>query len=348
MTITGSNFTGATAVDFGLLAATGFTVSSNGSSITATSPAALSGTVNVTVTTPTGTSAVTGGIAPAGPNDQFTVGSGVPAVMSITPSTGGDAGGTTVTITGSNFVAGATTVSFGGAAATSVNVVNPGQLTAVSPAVNPGVVDVTVTTTQGTSATGSADRFTYALSVPAVIAVSPYEGAVAGGTPVTVTGIGFFGVTSVHFNHASAASFTVNSSTSITAVSPQGFDGTGYVTITVTTAGGTSPPTSGGQFIYGPTINPGGVSPSSGPPTGGTPVTISGTGFQSDGGVSNVGFGPSTTPAESFTVVSDTEIQAVTPPCNKNCSPAQLIIVMNGVSGQQNLGYALLSGAFTF
>ena len=68
--------------------------------------------------------------------------------MSITPSTGGDAGGTTVTITGSNFVAGATTVSFGGAAATSVNVVNPGQLTAVSPAVNPGVVDVTVTTTR--------------------------------------------------------------------------------------------------------------------------------------------------------------------------------------------------------
>ena len=65
VTITGSNFTGATADDFGWLAATGFTVSSNGSSIAATRPAALSGTVNVTVTTPTGTSAVTGGIAPA-------------------------------------------------------------------------------------------------------------------------------------------------------------------------------------------------------------------------------------------------------------------------------------------
>ena len=64
--------------------------------------------------------------------------------------------------------------------------------------------------------------------------------------------------------------------------------------------------------------------------------------------MSNVGFGPSTTPAESFTVVSDAEIQAVTPPCNTNSSPAQLVIVMNGVSGQQNLGYALLSGAFTF
>ena len=161
VTITGSNFTGATAVDFGSLAARSFTVSPNGSSITATSPAAVSGTVNVTVTTPTGTSAVTGGIAPTGPNDQFTVGSGVPSVASLAPSAGGEAGGTTVTITGSNFVAGATTVSFGGAAATSVSVVNGGQLSAVSPAGNQGVVDVTVTTAQGTSATNASDQFTY-------------------------------------------------------------------------------------------------------------------------------------------------------------------------------------------
>ena len=187
--------------------------------------------------------------------------------------------------------------------------------------------------------------------VPAVSSVWPYQGAVAGGTPVTITGSGFLGVTSVHFNHASAASFTVNSSTSITAVSPQGFDGTGYVTITVTTTGGTSPATSAGQFIYGPTINPNGVSPTSGPLSGGTLVTITGTGFESDGGVASVSFGQGVNAAAaSFTVVSDTEIQAVTEPCpGKGCTNgAQVLIVMNGVAGQVNYGYALAQQTFSY
>lgn len=64
MTITGCGFTGATAVNFGATAATAFTVNTD-ASISATSPAHAAGTVDVTVTTPSGTSAT----APA---DQFT------------------------------------------------------------------------------------------------------------------------------------------------------------------------------------------------------------------------------------------------------------------------------------
>jgi hypothetical protein len=60
--VTGQNFTGATAVAFGSTAATSFTVSS-ATLITATSPAGI-GTVDVTVTTPSGTS-------PTSPADQF-------------------------------------------------------------------------------------------------------------------------------------------------------------------------------------------------------------------------------------------------------------------------------------
>ena len=63
MTITGTGFTGATAVDFGTTPATNLTVVSD-TSITADSPAGT-GVVDVTVTTPAGTSAVT-------PADQFT------------------------------------------------------------------------------------------------------------------------------------------------------------------------------------------------------------------------------------------------------------------------------------
>lgn len=54
--ITGTGFTGATAVNFGATPATAFTVNSD-TSITATSPAGSTGTVDVTVVTPAGTSA---------------------------------------------------------------------------------------------------------------------------------------------------------------------------------------------------------------------------------------------------------------------------------------------------
>lgn len=57
VTISGSGFTGATAVSFGASAAAGFTVQAD-NSITAVSPAASKGKVNVTVTTPAGTSAI--------------------------------------------------------------------------------------------------------------------------------------------------------------------------------------------------------------------------------------------------------------------------------------------------
>ena len=56
MTIYGTNFTGATAVQFGAVNATSYTVDSPGV-ITAVSPAGTAGTlVDITVTTPGGTS----------------------------------------------------------------------------------------------------------------------------------------------------------------------------------------------------------------------------------------------------------------------------------------------------
>lgn len=64
VTVTGSGFTGATAVRFGASSASAMTVVSD-TQITATSPAGSSGTVDVTVVTPAGTSATS-------PADQFT------------------------------------------------------------------------------------------------------------------------------------------------------------------------------------------------------------------------------------------------------------------------------------
>jgi hypothetical protein len=82
-----------------------------------------------------------------------------PTVTGLHPESGPSVGGTTVTISGTNF-AGATQVRFGGAVAESFTVESETSISAVSPA-GTGVVDVTVTTPAGTSATGSADEYLY-------------------------------------------------------------------------------------------------------------------------------------------------------------------------------------------
>ena len=80
VTLTGTNFTGATAVHFGAVAASSFTVVS-ATSATAVVPAG-SGTVDVTVTTPGGTSALSSA-------DQFTyTASSTPTVSGVSPTSG--------------------------------------------------------------------------------------------------------------------------------------------------------------------------------------------------------------------------------------------------------------------
>ena len=82
---------------------------------------------------------------------------------------------------------------------------------------------------------------------PTVSSIKPATGSPNGGTSVTITGTGFTGATAVKFGTAEADSLSVNSATSITAVSPEG---TGTVDVTVTTKGGTSAKVSADNFTY--------------------------------------------------------------------------------------------------
>ena len=192
VTITGSGFTGATGVYFGAAAASSFTVNADGR-VTATAPAEAAGTVDITVTSAGGTSATSSA-------DQFTYSANpAPVVGSVTPNTGGIAGGTTVTILGSGFTA-ASSVFFGATAATSFTVSSDGSVSAIAPAESAGTVDITVTTASGTSATSSADQFTFtAPPAPTVTLLSPTSGLTVGGTSVIVTGTNFTGVIGVFF-----------------------------------------------------------------------------------------------------------------------------------------------------
>ena len=173
-----------------------------------------------------------------------------PTVTGISPNTGYTTGGTTVTISGSN-LSGATAVNFGSTAAQSFSYNSSnGTISAVSPAEGTGTVDVTVTTPAGTSATSSADQFTYSLApAPAVTGVSPTSGSTAGGTSVIISGTNLAGATAVNFGSVAAQSFSYNRSTAtISAVSPA--EPVGMVNVTVATPSGTSSTSSADQFSY--------------------------------------------------------------------------------------------------
>jgi IPT/TIG domain len=238
--VVGSNFTGATAVNFGVTPATSFSVVSSGQ-INAVVPAG-SGAVDVTVKTPGGTSPTVAG-------DIYKY---VPSVTRVSPTSGPTTGGTTVTINGTGFT-GATGVSFGGTAAT-FSVKSSSQISATAPAGAAGTVDITVTTPGGTSATSTNDQYTYA-TPPTVTRVSPASGPTAGGITVTITGTSFVAGASVKFGSTSASNVIVGSATSLTATAPPEAPGT--VHVTVTTVGGTSTTSAADQYTYqGPTPAP--------------------------------------------------------------------------------------------
>jgi IPT/TIG domain len=113
-----------------------------------------------------------------------------------------------------------------------------------------------------------------AVSAPAVTKVSPVKGPASGGTIVKITGSGFARISAVRFGLQSA-SFTVTSSSKITATAPPG--ATGIVDVTVTNPAGTSATSTADHFKYAPSVTS--VKPSSGTTAGGTSVTVTGSGF---------------------------------------------------------------------
>ena len=275
VTLTGTNFTGATAVSFGGTAATSFTVVS-ATSITAVVGSGTTGSINVT--TPNGIGSRVG--------FSFISATPAPAITSFTPTSGKT--GQVVTITGTNFT-GATSVSFGGTAATTFTVVSATSINATVAAGTSGTVSVTTA-----SGTGTLAGFTY-LPPPTITSFSPTSGKT--GQVVTITGTNFTGATAVSFGGTAATSFTVVSATTITAVVGTGKTGN----VRVVTANGAITK-NGFTYLAPPTIS------SFSPTSAGTSqvVTITGTDFS---GATAVIIGG--TAATSFTVVSATSITAV-------------------------------------
>ena len=174
---------------------------------------------------------------------------GPPAVTGLSPVSGSTAGGASVTITGTDLTD-ASAVAFGDVDAASFTVESSTLITAVAPPHGAGTVAVNVTTPAGSSADTSADDYQYAVvTAPTITGVSPGTGA--SGRSVVITGTGFIGLTgpdAVTFGGVSAAGYTVDSLTQITAVAPA--HASAKVQVKVQAAGGTTDDTPADDFTY--------------------------------------------------------------------------------------------------
>lgn len=174
---------------------------------------------------------------------------------------------------------------------------------------------------------------------PNSISISPSSGSSAGGTPITITGNNFFAgptvAPHVQFGATDATSVVVVDAHTVTCVAPPA--PLGSVNVTVTNPDN-QPAVSVGGFTYVDPTPPApallSVTPSSGPVSGGTPVTLTGTGFSSPATVTFNG-----APASSVVVVSSTTMTCVTPPHASGAVAVTVTIAS---------GSAALAGGFTF
>ncbi len=315
--LTGTNFTGATAITLNGTPVTVFTVNS-ATQITLTVPAnALSGPF--VVTTPNGTTTSAGSYNTG--NSAYLIGTDQTTCSGTIYDSGGATGNYTnnenlttvltpatasakVQLTFTAFDLEATydflkiydgpTASaplLGSFTGTTI----PSQATATNPT---GQLTLVFTSDISGPRAGFAATITCAVNVPGIISFTPASGAV--GTTVVITGTNLTGATAVSFNNIPATVFTVNSATQITATVPVGAS-TGPIRVTTPSATASS----GTNFMVpAPTIAS--FTPTNGP--AGTSVVITGTGFLGTTAVTLGG-----TPVTTFVVNSATQITITVP-----------------------------------
>jgi hypothetical protein len=276
VTISGSNFAGATSVAFDGTSAT-FEVVNNGE-ITATVPSGAS-TGLISVTTPAGTA--------SSPTDFTVTAAASPVVTSFTPTIG--VIGTVVTVYGSGF-AGLTAASINGLFAKST-FVNDGEITLTVPSgATTGPVHVRTVTGLGSSTTN------FTVTSLAITSFAPAAAPV--GTVVAVYGSGFTGVTAASVDGI-PATFAFVGDGQVNVTVPVGAD-TGPIHIKVPTGLAVSPTnftvTTLGITSFSPTFGP-----------VGTIVKVSGSGFTGITAASEDGY-PAT-----FTFVSDGQVTFTVP-----------------------------------
>jgi hypothetical protein len=174
---------------------------------------------------------------------------------------------------------------------------------------------------------------TYAVPPPSISTVTPNSGPGKGGTTVDINGNGFQPGATVTFGTVASSIVTTLSVNDISAATPPGNDGP--ISVTVTNPDGqTTTANNAYTYVAAPTVAQ--VSPTSGPTSGGTTITITGTFFRT-GATVKVG----TTPCTNVAIqTGGTVITCLTPA--GTAGPAA--VTVTNTDGQ----FGLLNNAFTY
>lgn len=328
VTISGQNFANGAVARFGGVDAP--TVFLSPTQVRATTPATTTaGFVNVRVTNPDGQS----GALPGSFEYQAVP---APALFSISPVFGPLAGGTDVTISGQNFVAGAR-ARFGGLDA-QTTFLGSTQVRAVTPAaMAAGRVTVRVVNPDGQAAVLT-DGFEYQLGpAPRIDSVIPGRGPAPTSIPATIFGANFAVGCTVRFGGVDSPRVTVQNAGQLTADTPAPV-APGVVNVRVTNPDGQSfVATNAFRFDEAPTVVQ--VSPSEGPVTQNPrqTVTITSTGFQAG---ARVRFGNGDSPQAD--VQNATTIQALVPD-GVTAGPVAVVVTNpDGQKGRLDNGFRYL------
>ncbi len=313
VTLTGTNFTSASQVR---LQGTGLTQTN----IVVVSPTQITATYSISSSVALGAHN-TWVVTSAGSSSMLTftvtaAGNG-PTLASVAPNTGVQGTTVNVTLTGTNFIAGATVGAAGsGITVSNVVVASATQITAtLTLAANAtvGQHNLSVTTTAGGSGTVPFG-VTATGVVPTLTSVAPNSGVQGTAVNVTLTGTGFVAPLTVHSGSGiTVSNVSVVSSTSATATfNIAASAATGASNVSVTTAGGTSGSLSFSvtAAVTVPTLSS--ISPSAGTQGSAFSVTLTGSGFVApltvNGGsgltVSNVSVVSSTSATATFTIAA--------------------------------------------
>lgn len=337
VTIAGANFMNNAMVLFGETPATDVDVVSQ-SEVKALSPSHAKGVVSITLVNPDGQSSTV--------NSAFTY-LAPPTVVSVNPKSGPAAGGTKVTIQGTEFVYGENEAeqskvlfctSFAQnqdckqADFTKTVVVDSTKIEVITPVHTAGITDVAIVNPDSQSGY-LAKSFTFN-PLPVITGIQPASGTTLGGTQVTISGSGFQEGASVAFGSSLANNVVVASANAIVCSTPSG---NGKVDVSVTNPdGGKATLTNAFTYIPPPTISK--IVPSVGPETGGISVTIEGSGFSTNP-VSKVWFGNILIPEADTQVLSANAI-TVKIPAGKGAVTVKVV----NPDGQM----ASLDGGFTY
>jgi IPT/TIG domain len=164
----------------------------------------------------------------------------------VSPASGFDSGGDTVTITGTNFAAGAV-VLFGAAGTppTGISGVNctvtaPTTISCTTPADVHGPKDVSVINPDGKFAT-AVGGFTYNVVTPSITSVTPSTDFTNGGAAITISGTNFVSPVSVTFDGVLASNVVVVNATTITANTTAHAVGSANLVVTNVSEGSSTP-----------------------------------------------------------------------------------------------------------